>query len=494
MVLARLALLVLALLPLACGVDEGSGDVASGTSTTDAPSSTGSSGSEPSTTATTGANSTTADATTGSADDILDCLTSLPGLTVQEEASKIDDYRFFRLAFQQPIDHDHPGGPTFAQRATLLHRDPGAPLVISTEGYFLYSTQWLSEPANLLWANQLTVEHRMFAGSGYDDPDWSTLTIRQAAADHHRIVHAFKTCYSGPRIATGASKGGMTASYFRRFYPDDVDVTIPYVAPLSYDVADPRYIEFVDTVGDDPACRAALRDAQRELLLRRSDMLKRMQDQAQQDGDSYDLLGDDFVLEIMALEMPFAFWQYFDASLCSSIPAPTATDAELWGFFNLVQPARSFSDQRLLLFEPYFWQAAIQLGAPAIDESYVADLLIYPGRDVPASFVFTPDADPVYDPTAMPDIAAWVATEGRRMLFVYGENDPWTAGAYEGNEAAEVYVLFAPAGNHGSKIKDLAPADREFALAKLEEWTGIKPAMRDLPSEPPLRARLGIDP
>jgi len=36
------------------------------------------------------------------------------------------------------------------------------------------------------------------------------------------------------RVATGGSKGGMTAVFHRRFFPDDVDGTVPYVAPISF--------------------------------------------------------------------------------------------------------------------------------------------------------------------------------------------------------------------------------------------------------------------
>ena len=33
----------------------------------------------------------------------------------------------------------------------------------------------------------------------------------------------------------------MTAIYHRRFYPDDVDGTVPYVAPISFGAPDLRY-------------------------------------------------------------------------------------------------------------------------------------------------------------------------------------------------------------------------------------------------------------
>ena len=62
-------------------------------------------------------------------------------------------------------------------------------------------------------------------------PTGRKLNIWQAATDHHRIVEALKPLYAGKWISTGASKGGMTSIYHRRFYPGDVDGTVAYVAP-----------------------------------------------------------------------------------------------------------------------------------------------------------------------------------------------------------------------------------------------------------------------
>ena len=41
----------------------------------------------------------------------------------------------------------------------------------------------------------------------------------------------------------------MTSVYHRRFYPDDVDATVAYVAPISFGAPDDRYIDFLANVG-----------------------------------------------------------------------------------------------------------------------------------------------------------------------------------------------------------------------------------------------------
>lgn len=424
---------------------------------------------------------TTTTTTTTSADvDILEALQAIEGLEVQEKPAAHDGYRFFRLQYEQPADHDDPEGPRFMQRMTLLHREVTAPFVIESNGYFISPLfQFLNEPAELLGANQLLVEHRFFTPSRPEPADWSKLTIEQAAADHHRIIEALRPLYHGKWVSTGGSKGGMTSVYHRRFYPDDVDATVAYVAPQSYGTSDPRYLDFLAQVGD-AACRQALKDAQREALLRRPAMIERMQEQAAEEHVAYDLLGTDRALEVAVLELPFTFWQYQDASLCAEVPTAASTDDEVWAFLDQVDPPLFWADEELITFEPYYFQAAVQLGYPAVDEANVADLMMYPGLDVPSSFIVPgPGKDTVFDPGAMTDVADWLATEGESMLFLYGENDPYSAAAFELGGAKDSFRFFVPEGNHGSEILDLPAADRDAALEALEAWTFVTPVVPD---------------
>src|SRR4029079_2939256 len=75
-------------------------------------------------------------------------------------------------------------------------------------------------------------------------------------------------------ISTGASKGGMTSVYHRRFYPRDLDGVAAYVAPNDVvNRSDDAYDRFFDTVGTDPACRTNWDNFQREAFLRRTDLV-----------------------------------------------------------------------------------------------------------------------------------------------------------------------------------------------------------------------------
>lgn len=426
--------------------------------------------------------------------DIEVALNGIAGLTWEEQASDIEGYRFFLLYYQQPADHDDPDGLQFTQHMMLHHRDAAAPTVISTDGYYIYPWyQALSEPASLLHANQLIVEHRWFADSRPEPADWTLLTIEQSAADHHRITTALQDAiYHAPWVATGVSKGGMTASYFRRFYPADVAATVSYVAPLSFAVEDPRYWPYLE--GIDPPCEAKLKDYRRELLLRRDEMLGRIADEALQNDYTYDFLDQEHALEVTALNVSWGFWQY-GGDKCADVPGVVATDDELWDFLQEVSPVSDLRDARLEAFEPYYFQASVQLGAPKTDETALADLLVFPGFDVAPSYVSPgPTKDTTYDPGAMQDIKTWMAEEATAMLFVYGERDPWSGGAYEADPEHDVHKFVAPGSNHGAKVANLTEEDRAAAYERLEAWTGVKPVSRPFPPELPLRVRLRLLP
>src|SRR5690606_1604189 len=157
----------------------------------------------------------------------------------------------------------------------------------------------------------------------------------------------------------------------RRFYPDDVDGTVPYVAPISFGAPDPRYVPFLDTLG--PAdCRNKVRAAATEMLAnRRDDFLQRAEAQATEYNFAYTrvLLGPAVESSIFNLE--WSFWQYFGVTACPSVPEATASDDALWKFLDDVSPVSDNADARIEQFEAYYYQAYHQLGYPDGGAAYL---------------------------------------------------------------------------------------------------------------------------
>lgn len=391
-------------------------------------------------------------------------------------------YRYFVLQVQQPVDHANPTGDHFAQEVSLIHRDVAAPMVRVTTGYDDYFRDYADEATQLIAGNQISIEHRYFGSSRPAALDWSKVTIQQEAEDEHAIIATLKTIYTAPWIATGASKGGMTAAFLHRFHPEDLAGSISYVAPLSFAIPDARYVPQFETVGTQ-ACRDQVKALATELLHhRRAAMLARAQAAATANGDTYTRIAIGPAVESAIQDLEWTFWQYYGLGACGSLPQPTDTDDNLYQFLDAISPINFSADASTAMYETYFYQAYTQLGSPGLAAvrgdsapTQLAPYVMYAAADY-AGTLPAGQADAAYDPAPMQDIDDWVQNHGEHLVFLYGQNDPWSAGAFRlGAGSTDSLEVTVANGTHGAQIVDLAPADRDAVLAKLAAWTGVTP-------------------
>ena len=404
------------------------------------------------------------------APDIKDRITAIPGVRILSEGTS-GTARTFVLGIQQPADHRKPRGTRFEQRFSLLHKAESKPMVLHTSGYHLPGTISASEPARLVDGNQISVEQRFFTPSRPSPADWDDLNIWQAANDHHRIVGAFKKIYGARWLSTGASKGGMTSVYHRRFFPRDVDATIAYVAPN--DVVNDRdvYGKFIRNVGNDPTCNRRLEGVQRQILQHRDALVLRWEAK----GHTHKQFGGAHrALEVLVLDTPFTFWQYETQAQCTLVPGSGASVEDLWTFIDKTVGWDFYNDAGVAPYTAYYYQAGTQLGWPEADESAVRDLLRYPGVSVPRTMVPAGIDFPRFDRHAMKDVDRWVRHQGSRLLFVNGQNDPWSAEPFRlGPGTRDSLSLVVPGGNHGANIAKLPEKERAAATAAVLRWAGV---------------------
>ncbi|WP_017237189.1 S28 family serine protease [Streptomyces sp. SS] len=405
--------------------------------------------------------------------DIKDRILAIPGMSLIEE-KPYAGYRYFVLEYVQPIDHHRPWAGTFKQRLSLLHKDTGRPTVFRTSGYGLSTTPSRTEPTRIIDGNQVSMEYRFFTPSRPQPADWSKLDIWQAANDQHRIFAALKKIYPKNWISTGGSKGGMTATYYERFFPRDMDGVVAYVAPNDVvNKEDSAYDRFFENVGTKD-CRDRLNDLQREALVRRAPLQKKFQAWAESEGATFNTLGSlDKAYEAVVLDFVWGFWQYYGQDVCDQIPvAATATDDAVYETIDAYSGWSAYSDQGLEYYTPYYYQAATELGSPTIKQPHLDGLSRY-GYQPAGSFV--PREIPMkFKPQVMRDVDDWVRKNANHMLFVYGENDPWGAEKFRlGKGARDSFVYVAPGANHGANVAGLVDAERENATARILAWAGL---------------------
>ena len=401
---------------------------------------------------------------------LLTRLRALPGVTATPIETLAGFSESLQVDYRQPVDHDDPARGTFTQRFLLSHRGEARPMVFYTSGYGI-GRNFEPELSALLQANQILLVHRFFEGATPEPRDWRDLTIRQAATDQHRIRAALGPLYPGPWVATGGSKGGLTALFYRRYFPDDVAATVAYVAPLMERPDDPRFARFLREEVGDASCRTRLFAFQRLVLERRAELLPLFRQYDASQGHRFTILPEEAAFEYSVLEYPFAFWQYGSDATCASVPADDAPAPVVLAHLVAVSPPLYYADSGFLTYQPLFYQAYTEIGYCTYEFAHLRGLLqVVPE---PTYRAFAPrDATPVFRPEVMAGVLPWLHSEGRHVVYVYGGNDPWTAGALALDPALDALTVVQPGANHRVRIGDLDR--RPEVVAALEAWVGVR--------------------
>jgi hypothetical protein len=400
--------------------------------------------------------------------DILEKIESIEGIDVTEITPQNGYARQFEIDIIQPVDHNNPAGQTFLQRAYLSHINETAPVVLATSGYSARPT-YLSELAEAMTVNQLQVAHRFMPGAEPSFLDWEYLTIEQSAADLHRIVDLFKQIYTGTWISYGGSKNGMTALFFRRFYPNDVEATIALYAPLPQGIDDPRFDHFLMNVVGSEEDREKIKRYQRASLAKRDSILPLIRNFMDNSNLTYSL-GEDVILEFEICEFPFAFWQLSNGD-CSVIPDSGASAEELYTFLEDQGGFVLYSEEYIKVFEPVYYQAYTEFGWYRLINDHLHDLLVTVPN--PSYSFFAPKNVPlIFKPYVMQDIISWLQTEGNNIIYIYGSQDPWTAAAIELTGQTNSIKIVQQGANHYLRIDDLD--EKDLVYSTIEQWTGIK--------------------
>lgn len=370
----------------------------------------------------------------------------------------------YQLILNEPLDHKHPKKGTFKHYIYLSHSDFNSPMVIETHGYNTGNIK--SEVSKLLNANQVAVEYRFYGKSRPNPIPWEYLTNDQAIEDYHHITKKLKALYKGKWISTGISKGGETALIYKSKYPNDVDVAMPYVAPLINTQEDARTVTHVKTVGT-PECRTKITDFQRTLLQNREALLNEITEYAAKEKMAFTEVSIDEALEYATLEFPFSFWQW--GGKCEDIPVEAAGSKELFGYLNKIVGIGTYNDQNYFDFLPSYYQHMSELGYYGFDFEPVSDLLKTVKSTSNSRFA-PKGVDNTYNPEYIKKVRKYVETRGNRILYIYGAYDTWGSCAPTPNRKLDALKMVLPGGSHSTRVKNFPKEDQEKIRATLDRW------------------------
>jgi len=402
--------------------------------------------------------------------DIESILSKMPDVTF-EKLSETDGYSIFELRIRQAIDHADTTKGFFRQKVYLSHKNFERPTVMVTEGYTAHRNN-LYELTALLDANQIQVEHRYFGASMPDSLDYNYLNLKQATGDLHHIKQLFKDVYPEKWVSTGISKGGATTIFYRYFFPNDIDVSVPYVAPINTAYEEQRIYTFLDNVGTE-SCRNKIKEFQIRVLENREEIIPYLKYYSMGAGANYNYLSLDKAFEYAVMEYPFSFWQY--GADCDSIPSQTASIEELTTYFLSVSNPTFFSDEMIQRYTSHYYQSATEMGYYGYETSEFEDYLTELPTDTnPMALFFPFEMSDEFDGQLLNDVNQWLKTDAHKIIYIYGEIDTWSASAVPPNDKVDSEWFMLPGKHHGNaRIKFMTPAEKKRLIGILESWLDV---------------------
>lgn len=375
----------------------------------------------------------------------------------------------FTIDVLQPLDHFNKNSEMFPQRVFVKHVGFDRPVVLITEGYGARDRK--SELANLLDANEIRVEYRFFNTSRPDSLDWKYLTLEQAANDHHRIVEIFKKYYKGKWVNSGISKGGQSTLVHRFFFPNDVDVSVPYVAPLNLAEEDTRIYDFIDNKVGTEKDRIIVTEFQRLLLKRRNEVIPIIQKHCDERNYTF-RKGIDHAYEFMVLEFSFGFWQWGNGNT-EDLPGRNASPEILADRLISAGAVGFFSDQDRV-DDPFNYQAYTEMGMYGYKTEKFKDLLKYAKDDIVSNKEFVSQELPKFNIDVMRKMSEWILDNGDNIIYIYGGFDPWYATGVNIGTNTNAVKMVLEGNNHATRIKHFKGEQKERIFSALEQWLELK--------------------
>lgn len=410
-------------------------------------------------------------ATTSIPTELQKKLEALPGISeVKPLESEVypEKYVFF---INQLLDPHRPEAGNFKQRVILSHVGFDRPTVLVTEGYaahYATNPRYQEELSKLFNANLVFVEYRYFGESMPQPCNWDYLTVENSLYDLHHITTTLKQLYTQKWMSTGISKGGQTTMFYRAFFPDDVAISVPYVAPLNKALEDGRHEPFLSRKVSTPENRKRVQDFQLEILKRKDTLLPMFEKYCAGKGYTFRIPVAE-VYDFNILEYSFALWQW--GTPVNEIPSAETDNETLFKHFISICEPDYFSEQSP--YPSFNVQAAKELGYYGYDiKPFKKYLTIKTAKDYLRKVMLPSELSNIkFDATLYNKVVKFLKENDPEMIYIYGGDDPWTASGVtwlKDKKNIKVYVL--PGGSHRTRIGSFDTKTQEEIKALINEW------------------------
>ena len=443
--------------------------------------------------------------------------------TIEERLERLDrvqDVKFvtttdnfeyvFSFNFIQYIDHNNKDAGTFTQKIEMGFNDFDLPNVFVTTGYFMSDNNYEyeyneNEVAFLIKSNYIYVEHRYFGESlpveidYYNVHTWDYLTTKQAADDLHDICTEFKRILDGKWVATGISKGGITATLYAYYYPGEMDLYMPYVAPFINSYSDTRWVKYIyEEIGDDFYGKELAKEMRDNVLAFQVKLFEykevlspRFYQDALDEGVLVtEYLNPKYAYDMAVMDLGFAFWQYYQYLYDYLVQVLTMSEdteediqAKQDEFYVWLYGTASINYGTNSAFTPYFIQAYQELGNIGYDFSYIREALgdedfVSIGKEDEKDILWKCMFDDgkiniEHIGLIAPHIENMLKNTKDKFIIIYGSSDPFYSVKTDDVDNPNVTYFVDKENAHSSYIQTLNAEDMAKALALIKEALGV---------------------
>ena len=122
---------------------------------------------------------------------------------------------------------------------------------------------------------------------------------------------------------------------------------------------------------------------------------------------------------------------------------------------------------------PFFVQAARELGYYGYDTKPFKKYLSIQSSKGYLHHLMLPEElkDMPFDKTLSKKITKFLKENDPKMIFIYGENDPWTAAGVTWLKGKKnIHVFVEPGGSHRARIGTLPEEEKKQVMELINEW------------------------
>jgi hypothetical protein len=412
----------------------------------------------------------------------------------------------------QQVDHNNPSAGTFKQQVVLTFVNENAPTILHTEGYALAGDVYknhnrmdsISAP-HFLWAlsdnygkdefslNSVQVEYRYhgFSLPEGENNSFTYLNAEQQSKDLHAIVTDLKQALlKGKWLSTGVSKNGMTSAQYA-YYDElngwnDIDVYVPFVAPFPTRQWDPRIGTYMITQSSKEV-QSDLEKAYKKLVNDQTiaDSTVAAFKKVYEADRGIELSPDSAYLTMLEniFNNLFGVQSYGDFDTWKKfIPTEKSTTEEYVKFFMLTKDDNCIYRQTNAVRGPQAWredpfekQIAVDQGNRGLDYTWFLDgkLLTESDKQYLKDIMEQEKNSTTIELEV--NLLKNLTTTTKKLIFVYGEDDPWTGAAIPDPTNPNVKKYIVPHGSHTDELSQYAwyPGGEEIAKKILADVKAI---------------------